>query len=128
MSADDLKKGVDGAGDTWKEEVDTDQAQSNYEGGATSQAAEDYEDNASGSQSAFEEGLAEYLNVDEDDISIGSSWSSAVGEAGGEWSDGVGESGAKWRRGVQRTDADTWEENTKAKASEWFSEFKDGAT
>lgn len=126
MPADDFADGVDGKGQKWKDRVDTDDAENNFEGGFDSEAADDYESEASGSSDDYEEGLADYFGVSEDQVNVGGAYAQGVGEAGDDWQSGGSGSGSRWRDGVQRTSASEWEENAADAASEWFQNAKEG--
>lgn len=126
MPADDYRDGIEGAGSAWKEEVDTDEAENNYEGGATNDAADDYQSNASASSDAYAEGLADYLGISANDVGTASSYANGVSEAGAAWREGVSRSGGKWRRGVSRASASDYEEAAAAAADDWFQNFSEG--
>lgn len=128
MPAEDLREGVQGKGSKWKNNVNTDQSEQNYESGANSESANQYEQNASNAGSTYAAGLAEYLGVDEDEIATESSYTSGVQDAGSEWQQGVSQSGQRWRSGVQQADENEWEENTAAASDKWFDNFRKGAT
>lgn len=126
MPASDYQDGVQGAGQTWQERVDTEDSEEAYEDGATSEAASNYESEAGASRSEYESGIAEYLGIDEEDVTVGGAYSSGVEGAGDSWRDGVSESGSKWRDGVQRTDANEWEQAASDAADEWFDGYTEG--
>lgn len=126
MPADDLREGVQGKGSKWKNNVNTDQSQSNYEGGATQDAAGDYETNASNAGSSYASGLADYYGISEDDVATESDYTSGVQDAGDSWRSGVSQSGERWRSGVQQADEGEWEDNTAAAADKWFDNARSG--
>lgn len=126
MPADDYSDGMDGAGQTWKDRVDTDESESNYEGGATSEAADNYEQNAGEAGDSYAEGVASYFGVDETDVQVDDDYESGVRDAGSSWQQGVSASGEKWRDGVSRADASEYEQSAKDAAQDWFNNAKEG--
>ena len=128
MSADDYRQGVSGAGSAWKEEVDTDESEQNYQNGATEDAASEYQSNASAAGDSYAAGIASYLGVNEDQVTTGSAYTQGVGEAGAAWREGVGRSGGKWRRGVSRASAQDYEDAAEAAAEDWMEGYRQGVT
>ena len=126
MPADDLREGVQGKGSKWKNNVNTDQSEQNYESGANSESAEDYETNASNAGSDYASGLADYYGISEDEVATESAYTSGVQDAGDDWQSGVSRSGERWRSGVQQADENEWEENTAAAADKWFDNAREG--
>lgn len=126
MPADDLREGVSGKGSKWKNNVNTEQSQNNYEGGADGEAAEEYEQNAANSGSDYASGLADYFGISEDEVATESAYTSGVQDAGSDWQTGVSQSGERWRSGVQQADENEWEQNTADSAEEWFQNAREG--
>jgi hypothetical protein len=126
MPANDYSDGIDGAGQKWKDRVDTEQSQDAYEGGATGDASDDYETNAGNAGDEYAAGIADYLGVDENDIDVDGDYESGVSGAGSAWQSGVQASGERWRNGVQGADASEYEENAKAASNAWFENYKKG--
>lgn len=126
MPAEDFSNGVEGSGQKWKDRVNTDEAESSYESGATSDAADAYEQAASDSRNEYEDGVADYFGIDSSEVQTGDEYANGVQGAGSSWSQGVQGSGDRWRDGIQRADANEWEQATADAASEWFNNSKEG--
>lgn len=125
MPADDYSEGIQGAGSSWEDGVQTDEAKNNYQGGATSDAADDYESAAGASGDAYAEGVAEYAGIDANDVTVDGDYESGASSAGSEWRQGVSNSGDKWAAGVQGK-GQKYEENAAESAAEWFSGYVEG--
>lgn len=126
MPAEDLRDGVQGKGSKWKNNVNTDQARQNYEGGANQEAANEYEEEASQSGTEYAEGLADYFGISEDEVATQGAYTSGVQDAGSDWQTGVSQNGDKWSSGVQQADENEWENNTAEAAEEWFNNAREG--
>lgn len=127
MPAEDYEQGVSGAGDAWEQGVQDDQAQQNYQSGATEDAASDYENEASQSGDEYAEGVANYLGINENDVTVDNEYESGVSSAGNSWQQGVQRSGEKWAAGVQGK-GDEYERNAAEAADEWMAGYREGVT
>lgn len=125
-SADDFSEGVSGAGQKWKDRVDTDRAEGNFSGGITSDAASDLTDNAKESSDDYAENLAAAFGIDSVDNSVASEWESSMNsDAENNWQTRTSDASEDWRDGVSRTDASDWEESTSEQAQNWFNNTRD---
>ena len=128
MSSEDYADGVQGAGSKWQAGANSDEAESSYEGGATSEAADEYQTNASAAGSSYAAGVAEYIGADPDDITTSTEYTNGVQDAGQAWQDGVSGSGAKWRSGIQQTSASEYEQRAQESAEEWYEGYVEGVS
>lgn len=123
MPAEDYEQGVQGAGSAWEQGVEG--RGSDYEGGATEDAANEYQSNASASGDSYAAGIAEYLGIDSDQVTVDDEYESGVSGAGSAWRQGVQGSGDRWEEGVQGKGSE-YEQAAAEAGDDWFAGYREG--
>lgn len=123
MAADgeDYTDGVTGASSDYSTGVGRDKAKEDFENSATEDKADDWSTNAKQATDEYNEGVAEYLGIDVDDMNTTPSSNYTTGiddDAENDWQSGVSGAGEKWQENAQNSSS-KYEENAKDSGEEW---------
>lgn len=124
MGAEDYEVTQDDA-QKWSDRVQEDESKQSYEGSATNENSEKWENAASGASDDYAEGVADYIGASPGDIDVADNFSSGVSGKGGDWRDGVSRSADRWADGVQGKQSE-YLEGTEGAGQTWYNNYVEG--